>query len=132
MEMNRNVLAECGIPQKQIDQRIESAFAAIFTDPEEKFYCEKDGDAGYLLDTGNNDARTEGMSYGMMMAVQMNRKELFDRLWRFSKRYMYNEEGPYAGYFAWSVNPEGNHNSDGPAPDGEEYYAMALFFAAAR
>ena len=26
---------------------------------------------GYLEDTGNNDARTEGMSYGMMMCVQL-------------------------------------------------------------
>ena len=62
----------------------------------------------------------------------MNRKDIFDRLWVFSKRYMYHAEGPYAGYFAWSVQPDGRRNSEGPAPDGEEYYAMALFFASAR
>ena len=38
-------------------------------------------DMGYLTDTGNNDARTEGMSYGMMMCVQLNMKEEFDRIW---------------------------------------------------
>ena len=32
----------------------------------------------YIEDTGNHDARTEGMSYGMMMCVQMDRKEEFD------------------------------------------------------
>jgi oligosaccharide reducing-end xylanase len=84
------------------------------------------------MDTGNLDARTEGMSYGMMMAVQMDRKDLFDRLWTFSLRYMHNAGGHHAGYFAWSVKPDGRRNSDGPAPDGEEYYAMALFFASAR
>ncbi|NLI22243.1 MAG: xylanase [Clostridiales bacterium] len=132
MKTTPNRLADIGISQAAADARIEEAFAAIFTDAKERFYFETDGDAGYLLDTGNLDARTEGMSYGMMMAVQMNRRDLFDRLWRFSKRYMYNGDGPYAGYFAWSVRPDGMRNSDGPAPDGEEYFAMALFFASAR
>ena len=34
----------------------------------------------YVEDTGNHDVRTEGMSYAMMVCVQMNRKEEFDRL----------------------------------------------------
>lgn len=82
---------------------------------------------GYIVDTGNNDVRTEGMSYGMMMAVQMNRKDIFDRLWLFSKTYMHQSEGKFQGYFAWSVSISGVKNSEGPAPDGEEYFAMALF-----
>lgn len=61
----------------------------------------------YIEDTGNHDARTEGMSYGMMMCVQMDRKEEFDRLWKWAKTYMYLEEGENAGYFAWSVQPDG-------------------------
>ena len=56
-----------------------------------------------MVDTGNNDARTEGMSYGMMMCVQMNRKDLFDKLWTFSMRYMHLSSGVHQGYFAWSV-----------------------------
>jgi oligosaccharide reducing-end xylanase len=36
------------------------------------------------------------------------------------------------GYFAWSMNTDGTPRSTGPAPDGEEYYAMALLFAAHR
>jgi oligosaccharide reducing-end xylanase len=87
---------------------------------------------GYMMDTGNNDARTEGMSYGMMMAVQMDRKDIFDRLWLFSKTFMYQSSGKYEGYFAWSVATDGKKNAQGPAPDGEEYYAMALFFASKR
>lgn len=86
----------------------------------------------YIEDTGNHDARTEGMSYGMMMCVQMDRKEEFDRLWKWAKTYMYLEEGENAGYFAWSVQLDGTKNSFGAAPDGEEFFAMALFFAAHR
>lgn len=132
MKTTPNLLAAAGIAPKDIQNRIDETMAAIFSDPAERFYFETDGDAGYMMDTGNYDARTEGMSYGMMMAVQMDRKDLFDRLWTFSLRYMHNAEGVYTGYFAWSVKPDGTRNSDGPAPDGEEYYAMALFFAAAR
>lgn len=87
---------------------------------------------GYVIDTGNQDARSEGMSYGMMMAVQMDDKDLFDRIWRWAWAYMHREEGPFAGYFAWSANFDGSLRAQGPAPDGEEYFALALFFASRR
>lgn len=127
-----NLFAEIGKSEAEIDARLNAAFAAIFEDENERFYFECGGDKGYLLDTGNLDARTEGISYGMMMAVQMDRKDLFDRLWRFAWDFMLLRDGPNRGYFAWSVKPDGAHNAEGPAPDGEEYFAMALFFAAAR
>lgn len=127
-----NLFAEAGIDQAAIDKKIEETFNTMFFDPEERIYFEHGDDMGYMLDTGNIDARTEGMSYGMMMAVQMDRKDIFDRLWRYSDTYMHQKSGKYEGYFAWSVQPDGTHNSEGPAPDGEEYYAMALFFASSR
>lgn len=127
-----NLLAAVGIGEADIQKRIDEAFAAIFADPQEKFYFASGADAGYLLDTGNRDVRTEGMSYGMMMAVQMDRRDIFDRLWQFSMRFMHMDGGKNAGYFAWSAQPDGTKNSRGSAPDGEEYYAMSLFFAAAR
>lgn len=128
----RNMFAEVGISDDKINKKIEDTFNQMFFDPKEKIYFEIGKDMGYILDTGNNDARTEGMSYGMMMAVQMNRKDIFDKLWLFSKTYMYQSEGRFQGYFAWSVNTNGVKNSEGPAPDGEEYFAMALFFASKR
>lgn len=127
-----NLFAEIGIPQDKIDKKINDTFNTMFFDPEEKIYFETGENMAYMLDTGNNDARTEGMSYGMMMAVQMDRKDIFDRLWLFSKTYMYQSKGKYQGYFAWSVRPDGTKNAEGPAPDGEEYFAMALFFASKR
>jgi oligosaccharide reducing-end xylanase len=128
----RDLFAEIGISEEQSRKKIRETFETMFFDPEERIYFEMGGNMGYMLDTGNNDARTEGMSYGMMMAVQMDRKDLFDRLWLFSKTYMYQSGGKYRGYFAWSVSPAGVKNAEGPAPDGEEYFAMALFFASAR
>lgn len=127
----RNVFAEAGISAADIQERIANCFEAIFYGPD-RFYHEAGEDMAYIEDTGNHDARTEGMSYGMMMCVQMDRKAEFDRLWKWTKTYMYMDQGVNRGYFAWSVSPEGIPNSNGPAPDGEEYFAMALFFASHR
>ncbi len=127
-----NLFADAGIPGGDVKRKIDDAFETIFFDREERFYFEMGPDMGYMMDTGNKDARSEGMSYGMMMAVQRDRKDIFDRLWLFSKTFMYQSAGKYRGYFAWSVSPEGRKNAQGPAPDGEEYFAMALFFASRR
>lgn len=129
----RNVFLENGYTQEEIDKKIEDSFQTMFYgSEEERIYHPVGGDMGYMEDTGNHDARTEGMSYGMMMCVQMDKKEEFDRLWKWTKTYMYMEEGENAGYFAWSCQPDGTKNAYGPAPDGEEFFAMALFFASKR
>ena len=127
-----NYLSEVGISDEEALEKVNKAFETIFFNPEEGFCHRTDKDAWCMVDTGNIDARTEGMSYGMMMCVQMDRKDIFDKLWMFSERYMLLKGGPHEGYFAWSVQLDGTHNAEGPAPDGEEYFAMALFMASAR
>ena len=62
----RNVFKELGIPEEEINQRINDAFNTFFYDENEKVYYTVD-DMGYMVDTGNIDVRTEGMSYGMMI-----------------------------------------------------------------
>ena len=129
----RNVFAECGHSQEEIDKKLKDAFHTVFYGPAgEKFYFEAGDDMGYFEDTGNFDARTEGMSYAMMMCVQMNMKEEFDRVWKWARTYMYMEDGYNKGYFAWSCKTTGEKNDYGPAPDGEEFFAMSLFFASHR
>ena len=125
-------LERIGVSREEAKERLVNCFNTMFFDPEEKIYTDVDLDSGCMIDTGNIDARTEGMSYGMMMCVQMDRKDIFDKLWTFSMRYMHLDTGVHAGYFAWSTQLNGVHNAEGPAPDGEEYFAMALFFASAR
>ena len=127
-----NQFERIGLSGREVSDRVQSCFETLFFDPEEKIYLDVDPDSGCMVDTGNTDARTEGMSYGMMMCVQMDRRDLFDKLWQFSMRYMYHPDGVYQGYFAWSAGLDGRHNAEGPAPDGEEYFAMALFMASAR
>ncbi len=128
----QNLLYDYGYSKKEIKEKIEECWQALFFDEDLKFYHETGANRAYITDTGNNDVRTEGMSYGMMAAVQLDKKEIFDKLWRWTKKYMYQPEGKYKGYFAWSCDLEGKKNSEGPAPDGEEYFAMALLFASNR
>ncbi|EKQ50485.1 MULTISPECIES: glycosyl hydrolase family 8 [unclassified Clostridium] len=128
-----NVLKEYGYSDEEIEKRLTDIYNTIFYGNEsERLYHPVGDDMAYFVDTGNNDARTEGMSYAMMMCVQRNMKEEFDRLWKWAKTYMYMDEGWNKGYFAWSAKLNGEKNAYGPAPDGEEYFAMALFFASNR
>lgn len=129
-----NRLLALGIDQQTIDDKIIDTWERLFKgkDPTLQIYFETADKTGYVVDTGNNDVRTEGQSYGMMMAVQMGNQEVFDRIWKWTKTHMYMEEGLHQGYFAWSCQLDGTKNAYGPAPDGEEYFAMSLFFASHR
>lgn len=129
----RNLFKEAGYSDEEIQAKIKKCFNTVFYGGKDERFFEKAGeDMGYFIDTGNIDARTEGMSYGMMLCVQMDWKEEFDCFWKWAKTYMYNTEGKFKGYFGWSCTLDGRKNSEGPAPDGEEFFAMALFFASHR
>ncbi len=126
-----NILRQAGIDEETVQRRTREVWMELTRGPC-RIYEEAGDDMGYFTDTGNDDVRTEGMSYGMMMAVQMDDKDVFDRIWRWSLKYMRHGSGRYEDYFAWSCNTDGTRRAEGPAPDGEEYYAMALLFASAR
>jgi oligosaccharide reducing-end xylanase len=129
----RNLLLNYGYDEEEIAIKVEQTWQFLFGDNEStRIYYPTDEDMGYMLDTGNNDVRTEGMSYGMMMAVQLDHKEIFDRLWRWTYKHMFMSSGENAGYFVWSCNTDGSKRANGPAPDGEEYFALALLFASHR
>ena len=128
------------IRPEQATAKIDAAFQQLFHgDPNTQtvYYpvgTNANGPLAYLTDVANNDVRSEGMSYGMMIAVQMNKKAEFDALWNWAKTFMYRDkEGhPGRGYFSWSLNTNGTPRDEMPAPDGEEYFVMSLYFAANR
>ena len=129
----RNVFLEYGYSEAEIREKVKDTWDKLFYgDEDTRIYYPVGEDKAYILDTGNDDVRTEGMSYGMMMCVQMDKKEEFDRIWKWSKEYMQHDSGKYKGYFAWSLNTDGTRRAQGPAPDGEEFFAMALLFASRR
>jgi oligosaccharide reducing-end xylanase len=118
----------------EIQAKLDAAWEQLFygDDDTQRVYYPVGADMAYIMDIGNADVRSEGMSYGMMIAVQMDKQEEFDRLWTWAKTYMYQEDGPYQGYYAWHCKPSGEQIHGNPASDGEEWFAMALLLAAGR
>lgn len=127
----RNLFAEMGYAQADIDAKLQEIYSSLFEGPN-RVYFEVGDDMAYISDLKNHDVRTEGMSYGMMIAVQLDKKDVFDRLWRWSQKYMQHTDGPLQGYFAWSCKTDGTRNAQGPASDGELYYITSLIFASNR
>ena len=127
----RNLFVEMGYGKKEVDNKLKEVFNDVFYGPN-KVYFEVGDSMGYISDIKNHDARTEGMSYGLMIAVQFNEKEIFDRLWRWTKKYMQHQSGRREGYFAWSCRTDGTRNADGAASDGDLYFITSLIFASNR
>ena len=127
----RNLFVEMGYQPAEVEAKVKEVFNDVFRGPN-KVYFEVGDTMGYVSDVKNHDARTEGMSYGMMIAVQFGEKDIFDRLWRWSKKYMQHQDGPRVGYFAWSCKTDGTRNAEGAASDGELYFITALLFASNR
>jgi len=136
----RNLFAEAGYSQSEITRKLDDAFRQFFhgdARTQAVYYpagVNANGPLAYIYDTGNHDVRSEGMSYGMMIAVQMNKQAEFDAIWNWARTYMFHDatNQPSYGFFSWSMKTNGVPNDEMPAPDGEEYFAMSLYFAAGR
>ena len=126
-----NYFADLGYSQEETEAKLNEIFEGVFFGPN-KVYFEADDSTSYISDIKNHDVRTEGMSYGMMIAVQLDRKDIFDRLWRWAKKNMQHKEGPNEGYFAWSCKTDGTPNAHGSASDGELFFITSLIFASNR
>jgi oligosaccharide reducing-end xylanase len=131
----RNLFVELlGKSDMAVQGKIDDAWQQLFygNDENQRVMYPVGGDMAYIADIANTDVRTEGMSYGMMIAVQLNKRAEFDRLWKWAKTHMYHPSGPRRGYFAWHCRYDGTQLDPGSASDGEEWFVMALFFASHR
>jgi oligosaccharide reducing-end xylanase len=102
------------------------------------------GTEAYIVDvsavgTGVAGVKSEGQSYGMMIAVMMNDQTRFNQLWTWTKnhmRYPSTDTSGKAGRLAWLCNPgfytgmSAQQNGSGAAPDGEIWMVTALHLAA--
>ena len=123
-----------GKSKSQVDSQIDSAFYQLFygDDETQRLFYPVGSDMGYIEDINNQDVRTEGMSYGMMIAVQLNKKEVFDRLWKWANTYMQFHSGQHKDFFAWHCKTDGIKIDSASASDGEQWFVTSLFFAASR
>jgi oligosaccharide reducing-end xylanase len=119
-----------GHTQAESDDKVSKAWSSLFNPKGSGtiYYDGPGSDESYVQDIYNNDVRSEGMSYGMMLAVQLDHQTEFDRIWAWVKNHMANGTGE----IRWSCKTSGSGCAGGGAPDGEEYMATALIFASHR
>ncbi|HQJ74937.1 MAG TPA: glycosyl hydrolase family 8 [Bacteroidota bacterium] len=131
----KNLFTELlNIPENEVQNKLNQIFNYFFygNDSTERIYYPVGNDMAYIADVLHDDVRTEGMSYGMMIAVQMNKKKEFDCLWKWAKTYMQHSTPDRMGYFAWHCKTDGTKLDLNSASDGEEWFVMSLLFASAK
>ena len=70
------------------------------------------------------DAVSEGVGYGMLVALYANDQNSFNKMWDAANEKMWN-----GSYHDWQMDPSGNIVGKGAATDAEEDIALALIFA---
>jgi len=135
-----NLFVEAGHSQSDIDSKISGAWQQLFHGNQgsgnryngQSVYYQLSSTMAYVEDIANQDVRSEGMGYAMMIAVQLNHKTEFDALWTFAKSKMQQQSGRTKYFFTWHTDTSGNVRDTGIAPDGDQWIAAALAFAANR
>ena len=98
-----------GKSDSEIADKINGAFNQLFHgDPlTQAIYFTTGTDQAYIRDILHGDIRTEGIGLGMMITVELGKRDEFDRLWRYTKANQV-ASGPEQGYlpsFCNSGNP---------------------------
>lgn len=124
---NNLFISLLGETQAASDAKLAAAWAQLFNPSNANtiFYNGPDAGEAYVEDIADNAVRSEGQSYGMMIALQLNYQTEFDELWTFVKDHMW----PSGNTIAWQTNTSGVVTGSGGAPDGDEWFAAALVFA---
>jgi oligosaccharide reducing-end xylanase len=129
----RNMFVEAGYTQDQSNTKIDDTYNLYFTPGgSNALFYPVGTDMAYIWSVDSNDVRSEGMSYGMMICLQMNDQEKFNKIWKWAYTYSRHATGARAGHFAWQCTTAGVKKDNSSASDGEEYFVTALFFAAKR
>lgn len=133
----RNLLAEHGKTTAEIDKKITEAWGAIFEgtgDPSEHKYREAEDGMSYVLGWHKDYVFSKTMSNALIATVQMDRRDIFDRLWKWLHTKMYQTSGNWEGYFVNKVDRTADRYSESQAPFGNAdiRICMALIFASGR
>jgi oligosaccharide reducing-end xylanase len=131
----RNLFQELlGKTDREVDAKVAADWNQFFhgDSQTQRLFYPVEGEMAYVPDVASNDVRTEGLSYAMMICVQVDRQAEFNQIWKWAKTHLCHVDGPMRGYFAWHASFDGKQLDPGPASDGEEWFVTSLFFAAHR
>ena len=121
-----------GKTDAEIDAKLASTFNQLFHgDPDrEAIFVPTGNDQAYIDDVLHDQVRSEGIGLGMLIAVQLDKREEFDQLWRYAKATQ-RADGPAQGYFpSFCAGTSGD--VDCYDPYGFQQIATALLLARGR
>ncbi len=117
----------CYFPTQYSAQDVKAAYndwkTTVVTDSGAGGYLRvRKPDSGSIIDS----TVSEGIGYGMLLAVYMDDAPVFDGLWKYAKLH-FNANG----LMDWEIHPDGTQViGPGAATDGDEDMAWALVMAA--
>ncbi|MET0795141.1 MAG: glycosyl hydrolase family 8 [Polyangiaceae bacterium] len=115
-----------GVSDAAIQDKLDSAFSQLFgDDADTSIYVKVGADQAYIKDVLHDDIRTEGLGMCMVVAVELDKQEVFDRLWTYAKANLLETSGAGRGYFR-SICDDTTPCFD---PYGMEQFVTALLFA---
>jgi oligosaccharide reducing-end xylanase len=120
-----------GKSDAEIADKIATVFTQLFhgdASMQQPIFVTVGDDQGFIQDVLHMDVRSEGMGYAMIVAVELDKRDEFDRLWRWSKANLEYTDGFKEGYFLSSCDVTGG-TIPCIDPFGYEQFATALLFA---
>ena len=110
-----HAFAHCALPVYDTDK-----VATAYTNWKTKFY-----QGGRVVRPENgNDTASEGIAYGMLIAVYMNDRAMFDTLWGYAQARLNGN-----GLMTWHYSSSGSVVEQGGATDADQDMAWALLMA---
>lgn len=122
------------VPISEVNAKLNTAFRQLFFgDPNnEAVFVELADGTGYVKDVANGDVRTDSMAYGMLTTVQLDEREVFDKLWAWAKSHMMSPSGATTGLLRWRCDTSGETCSSSAATDASSIIATTLLMAESR
>lgn len=119
-------------PSAEVDGKVQAVFDQLFggkPDTQAIYFEDPDSDTATISDIYHGDVRTEGVGLGMMITVQLDERDKFDKLWRYAKTVQRYASGTNAGYFQSHCDNAAGVPQPCVDPYGAEQFAMSLIFA---
>ncbi|HXU00508.1 MAG TPA: glycosyl hydrolase family 8 [Polyangia bacterium] len=112
--------ANCGYPTSCNDADVMTSWNTFKT----KMIVNNGGGLRVQRPENSNDTVSEGIAYGMLMAVYLVDKTTFDGLWAYAKAHKNGK-----GLMNWHIDANGGTVGNGAATDADEDMAFALMMA---
>jgi oligosaccharide reducing-end xylanase len=118
-----------GKSDADIATKLATAFGQLFHGDAstQSFYATMGTNQAVIQDIYHGDVRTEGLGLGMIITVELDKRDEFDRLWNYAKATNLQTSGPQRGYFKSFCDDDTTDNCTDPY--GMEQFVTALLFA---